>query len=78
MSKAGKSRAPETDKPSFTVAEINSFLDRRVGRKNYIRDAHEDVWIVPDKRHSGAGRGFHVVTRDGLWRRVVIEPMELN
>jgi hypothetical protein len=35
--------------------------------------------MVADKSHSGAGRGFHGVTRDGLlWRRVVIDPMALN
>ena len=78
MSNHKKSRTPKTDKPSYTVAEINSFLDRRVGRRNYVRDAVENVWIVPDKSHIGEGRGFHVVSRDGLWRRVVIEPMELN
>ncbi len=72
------SKGKRADKPSYTVAEINSFLDRRVGRPNYVRDAVENVWLVPDKGHIGDGRGFHVVTRDGTWRRVVVEPLELN
>jgi hypothetical protein len=49
-----------------------------VGRNNYVRDAAEDVWIVADEDHSGEGRGFHVVTRDGAWERVVVGPTELN
>ena len=43
MSNHKKSRAPEADKPSYTVAEINSFLDRRVGRTNFVRDTVENV-----------------------------------
>jgi hypothetical protein len=72
------SKRRKADKPSYSVAEINRFLDRRVGRTNYIRDAVENVWIVADEDHSGEGRGFHVVSRDGAWERVVIGPMELN
>ena len=71
------SKRKRTDKPSYTVAEINQLLDRRFGRRNYVRDTAEDVWIVRDEDHS-EGRGFHVVTRDGAWERVVIGPMELN
>ena len=72
------SKRRKADKPSYTIAEINRFLDRRVGRKNYVRDTAEDVWIVTDDDHSGEGRGFHVVSRDGAWERVVIQPTELN
>jgi hypothetical protein len=72
------SKRRKADKPQYTVAEISRFLDRKVGRRNYVRDLVENVWIVPDKSHSGVGRGFHVVTRDGLWRRVVIDPMALH
>ena len=72
------SKRKRTDKPSYTVAEINQLLDRRFGRRNYVRDTAEDVWIVRDEDHSGEGRGFHVVTRDGAWERVVIGPTELN
>ena len=59
------SKRRKADRPSYTVAEINRFLDRRVGRTNYVRDAVENVWIVADDDHSGEGRGFHVVSRDG-------------
>ena len=72
------SKRRKADGPPYTVAEINSFLNRRVGRRNYVRDAVENVWIVADKSHSGEGRGFHIVTRDGTWRRVVVEPAALN
>jgi hypothetical protein len=78
MNKAKSPRALRADKPSHTVAEMNSFLDRRVGRRNHVRDAVENAWIVAGRGPSGEGRGFRVVTRDGLWRRVVIEPMALN
>ena len=72
------SKRKGADKPSYSVAEIDHFLDRMVGRRNYVRDAAENVWIVADEDHIGEGRGFHVVTRDGLWERVVIGPTELN
>ena len=72
------SKRRKADKPSYSVAEINQLLDRRFGRRNYVRDAVENVWIVRDAEHTGEGRGFHVVFRDGAWERVVIGPMELN
>jgi len=72
------SKRRKADGPPYTVAEINRFLNRCVSRRNYVRDAVENVWIVADKSHSGKGRGFHVVARDGTWSRVVIEPLALN
>jgi hypothetical protein len=48
------------------------YLTRLFGANSFTYDADEDVWIVPDKTHSGDGRGFLVMRRGGHWFKAVL------
>ena len=55
-----------------TDAGMAGFLDKLVGSGNWSYDRDEDVWVVPDRRHTGPGRGFLIVQRGGDWFKSVL------
>jgi hypothetical protein len=57
---------------------ITRFLDDLLGRGNYSYDAHEDVWVTPDDKHSGPGRGFVVIRRGGSWFTALFPERDLS
>lgn len=46
---------------------IESFLDRLFGPGNWQYDAQEQLWIVPDRQHTGPGREYFCVRANGDW-----------
>jgi hypothetical protein len=48
------------------------FLDDLFGRENYAYDPANDCWVMPDRDHTGPGRGFIVVQRGGNWFKAVL------
>jgi hypothetical protein len=54
------------------------FMDECHGAGNWSYDRDADVWVAPDRRHVGPGRGFYVVQRGGDWRAVVLPERVLS
>jgi hypothetical protein len=50
------------------------FLDALFGAGTWTYDPSEDVWVVPDPKHVGPGRGFVIVERGGTWFKAVLPP----
>jgi hypothetical protein len=55
-----------------TVSGMAEFLDQCFGAGGWAYDEQCAVWVAPDRRHTGPGRAFFVVTLGGDWRSVVI------
>jgi hypothetical protein len=55
-----------------TDAEMARFMDALCGVGGWTYDASEDVWVSPDAKHVGPGRGFYVVKRGGDWFKAVL------
>jgi hypothetical protein len=53
-------------------------LDGFFGRDNYVYDQESDVWVAPDRYHTGLGRAFIVIERGCDWRKIVIPPVVLQ
>ena len=51
------------------MAEI---MDLTLGAGRWSYDASEDVWIAPDEKHKGPGRGFIIVRRGGAGFKTVL------
>jgi hypothetical protein len=49
-----------------------NFLDKLLGPGCWVYDASEDVWVSPNKKHTGEGRGFLVIKRGGDWFATVL------
>ena len=48
------------------------FLDALFGAGTWVYDPSEDVWVIPNQKHTGPGRGFVVVERGGTWFTAVL------
>lgn len=55
-----------------TDAGMARFLTDLVGAGNWTYDPGEDVWVVPDDKHTGPGRGYMVMKRGGDWFKAVL------
>src|SRR3954464_6163538 len=61
-----------------TPEGMERFLADTFGAGNFQYDPTEDVWVVPDKRHQGPGRGFYIVRPDGTWFGAVVPDHEMS
>jgi hypothetical protein len=61
-----------------TDAGMARFLDAVAGPGNWFYDPSDDVWVTPNSKHSGPGRGFLVVQRGGDWFYAVIPAEKLQ
>lgn len=46
---------------------IENFLNQLFGVGSWEYDAEENLWIVPDKKYTGAGHEYYCVRADGTW-----------
>lgn len=46
---------------------IENVLNQLFGVGSWEYDAEENLWIVPDKKYTGAGREYYCVRADGTW-----------
>jgi hypothetical protein len=66
-----KSLREKIRKALLTDEAMVRFLDDQFGRGNNY-DPEADLWVAADRDRGGAGRGFILVRRRGLWRRIVL------
>src|SRR5690242_18377175 len=55
-----------------TKEGMERFLEQQFGAGNFQCDPTEDVWVVPDRKHRGPGRGFTIIRPDGTWFGAVV------
>jgi hypothetical protein len=67
-----KSLRQKIRKALLTDEAMVRFLDDQFGRGNYTYDPEADLWVAADRDRGGAGRGFILMRRGGLWRRIVL------
>lgn len=55
-----------------TDAGMAELMDATFGPDGWVYEATDDLWIAPDPKHEGEGRGFYVVSRGGDWIKSVL------
>src|SRR3954447_21868129 len=61
-----------------TPAGMARFLEDTFGAGNFSYDPTEDVWVAPDTKHRGPGRGFYVFRPNGTWFSAVVPEHEFS
>lgn len=61
-----------------TDEAMAKFLDKLFGPNGWTYDAAEDVWVTPDTKYVGPGRGFVIIQRGGDWFRAVLPNSEMT
>jgi hypothetical protein len=62
----------QMQRATLTDVGMARFLNGLFGDGGWTYDRMEDVWLAPDRRHRGPGRGFLVIQRGGNWRAIVV------
>lgn len=68
IAKVGAAIKVEISKPGG----MERMLDHLWGSGNWTYDSLQDVYVVPDKKHAGAGKGFWIIRPDGSWFHAVV------
>jgi hypothetical protein len=61
-----------------TKEGMERFLADMFGAEGFQYDPVEDVWVVPDSKHRGPGRGFYIVRPDGTWFGAVVPEHKMS
>jgi hypothetical protein len=61
-----------------TKEGMERFLADTFGAGNFQYDPTENVWVVPDSKHRGPGRGFTIIRPDGTWFGAVLPDRVLS
>jgi hypothetical protein len=61
-----------------TDAGMAELMDATFGSDGWVYEAPDDLWIAPDPKHEGEGRGFYVVRRGGNWIKSVLPDRVLS
>jgi hypothetical protein len=61
-----------------TPEGMERFLADTFGAGNFQYDPTENVWVVPDSKHRGPGRGFYIVRPDGTWFGAVVPEHKMS
>ena len=61
-----------------TDTGMAELMDATFGSAGWVYEAPNDLWIAPDPRYEGEGRGFYVVRRGGDWIKSVLPDRVLS
>ena len=61
-----------------TDAGMAELMDGCFGPDGWAYEAPDDLWIAPDRSHSGGGRAFFVVRRGGDWIKSILPERVLS